>query len=261
MKVHHLNCGTMLPPTARLVCHVLLVETGNGLVLVDSGYGLEDIKDPARRVGPARFYVRPVLDREETAARQVERLGFRREDVRHIVLTHFDADHIGGLADFPDAHVHVTAAEARGSMHAPSWRERRRYRPAQWSHGPRIVEHTPDGDAWHGFAAARPLTEIDPGIALLALPGHTRGHAAVAVDAGDRWILHAGDAFYHYGTLDGRTPVPRALSGMETVIAWDLPQVRANHARLAELHRQGDPGLAIICAHDPTLYERLRDFS
>ncbi|MGV7507516.1 MBL fold metallo-hydrolase, partial [Mycobacterium kansasii] len=27
MKVHHLNCGTMHTPGARMVCHVLLLET------------------------------------------------------------------------------------------------------------------------------------------------------------------------------------------------------------------------------------------
>ena len=89
-----------------------------------------------------------MFDPEETAARQVERLGYRRADVRHIVLTHFDADHIGGLADFPDAQVHVTAAEAQGSMIAPSPHEKLRYRAAQWAHHPKIVEHTPDGEPW-----------------------------------------------------------------------------------------------------------------
>ncbi|MFJ9631817.1 MBL fold metallo-hydrolase [Streptomyces sp. NPDC101175] len=258
MKVHHLNCGTMHPPGARLVCHVLLIETANGLVLVDSGYGLADIADPKRRVGASRFYVRPVFDEEETAARQIERLGFRRDDVRHIVLTHFDVDHIGGLSDFPHAEIHLTVDEARGAVHAPSWRERVRYSSAQWAHGPKLVEHRPDGEKWRGFAAARELDAVAPGIVLIALPGHTRGHAAVAVDAGARWILHTGDSFYHHGTLDGHSRVPGSVRVMEAVVAYDGKQVRDNHARLAELYRDADPDLVLVNAHDPHLYEQAR---
>jgi len=96
-------------------------------------------------------------------------------------------------------------------------------------------------------------------MALVSLPGHTRGHACVAVDAGHRWILHCGDAFYHYGTLDGLSRVPRALTAMESVVAWDLKRVRDNHDRLAELYQRQDPDLFIVNAHDPTLYERARD--
>ncbi|WTN17643.1 MBL fold metallo-hydrolase [Streptomyces canus] len=258
MKIHHLNCGTMLLPTAHLVCHVLLIETAGGLVLVDSGFGLDDIADPKRRVGPARRFVRPVFKAEETAAHQVERLGFSRDDVRHIVLTHFDADHIGGLSDFPRAHVHLTEAEALGSMISPSRREKIRYQAAQWAHGPKIVEHSPDGEKWRGFAAAKELDAIATGIVLISLPGHTRGHACVAVDTGIRWLLHAGDAFYHHGTIDGRTPVPAVLRAMEALVAWDLKRVRDNHARLAELYRHADPDLVIFSAHDPTLFEKVR---
>ena len=64
MRIHHLNTGTMCPigrrlvngtgsifQRARMVCHCLLVETDDGLALVDTGIGLDDIADPPR-LGP-----------------------------------------------------------------------------------------------------------------------------------------------------------------------------------------------------------------
>jgi glyoxylase-like metal-dependent hydrolase (beta-lactamase superfamily II) len=258
VKVHHLNCGTMLPPRApACVCHVLLVETDNGLVLVDAGFGLDDRADPPGRVGPVRFITRPVLVPTETAAHQIDQLGFRREDVRHIVVTHFDTDHVGGIADFPHAQIHVTAAEALAAFTAPTRQEKVRYGHQQWATELSIVEHSPEGEAWRGFAAAKELDEIASGIVLVSLPGHTRGHACIAVDAGHRWVLHCGDAFYHYGTLEG-THVPRSLWAMETAVAFDRKKVRDNHARLAELYRQAEPDLFILCAHDLEQYERAK---
>lgn len=137
-------------------------------------------------------------------------------------------------------------------MKAPSRREVR-FRAAQWAHGPTIVEHDPDGETWRGFAAAKELTAISPGVVLVSLPGHTRGHACVAVDAGHRWVLHCGDAFYYEGTLDGRSPVPVAIKLSESLIAFDRNAVRNNHARLTELYARQEPDLLIVSAHDPKL--------
>ncbi|OBJ86669.1 MBL fold metallo-hydrolase [Mycobacterium asiaticum] len=256
MKVHHLNCGSMNVPGVPLVCYVLLVETDHGLVLVDTGFGLRDCADPAR-VGPFRHVMRPAFDPAETAAHQIEALGFRRTDVRHIVVTHFDFDHIGGISDFPDAFVHVTAAEARGAVHAPSVRERVRYRGVQWAHQPKLVEHSPDGEAWRGFPAAKPLAEVGDGVILVPMAGHTRGHAAVAVDAGSHWILHCGDAFYHHGSLE-RSKVPFLLRLQEEMFSFNRRQLHDNQSRLAELYERRDPDLIIVCAHDPSLLDRAR---
>jgi glyoxylase-like metal-dependent hydrolase (beta-lactamase superfamily II) len=252
MKVHHLNCGSMDTPGAPVICHVLLVETDDGLVLVDSGFGLQDCLNPGR-IGLSRHLLRPRFDVEETAARQVERLGFRRDDVRHVITTHFDIDHIGGIADFPEARIHLTAAEAFGALKGPTRGERFRFRPGQWAHGPKIVEHDPSGEKWRGFAAAKELVAISPGIVLVSLPGHTRGHACVAVDAGHRWVLHCGDAFYYAGTVDGRSTVPLGLKISEMLVAYDRKVVRDNHARLSELYARRDPELLIVSAHDPKL--------
>lgn len=123
----------------------------------------------------------------------------------------------------------------------------------QWEHGPHLVEHPPEGEAWRGFPAAG---ELAPGLVLVPLPGHSRGHAAVAVDAGSHWVLHAGDACDHHGTLDG-TRVP-AVRVMEAAIAHDRRRVAENHERLAELARESPGDLLVVRAHDPALLDAAR---
>lgn len=261
MKVHHLNCGSMRPWGAPrgLVCHVLLIEAGRGLALVDSGLGLLDAAAPGRRFGFVRHFVRPVFAEHETAVRQVQTLGYDPADVRDIILTHFDADHAGGLADFPHARVHLTAAENQASLHPRTQVEKGRYRRAQRAHQPMIIEHHPaEGESWQGFASAVELTDVAAGVVLIALPGHTRGHAAVAVDAGDHWVLHVGDAFYHRAQIgdDGRAPL--SLLAMERLVAADWSRVKANHVQLQELWAHADRGLILVNAHDPALLDRAR---
>ncbi|GAC56276.1 hypothetical protein GOHSU_04_01450 [Gordonia hirsuta DSM 44140 = NBRC 16056] len=255
MKVHHLNYGTMRPRFTPdgLVCHVLLIETPRGLALVDTGIGTSYARAPGKTFGSVRHYVRPLYDDAETALAQVKALGFDPHDIRDIVVTHFDADHIGGVADFPWARIHLTSDEADAALSPKTLVEKERYLPANHEPLPTLVRHNPAaGDPWRGFAAATELTEINEGIVLLALPGHSRGHAAVAVDAGTHWVLHVGDSFYHHGQLDGGK-APLALTAMERVIAYDWPKVRENHARLAELWRAADPDLLLVNAHDPQL--------
>ena len=44
---------------------------------------------------------------------------------------------------------------------------------------------------------ARPvLTGFSSEVLLIPLFGHTLGHCGVAVQQGDRWLLHVGDAYY-----------------------------------------------------------------
>ncbi|HEY5206135.1 MAG TPA: MBL fold metallo-hydrolase, partial [Roseiarcus sp.] len=144
MRIHHLNCGSLCPRGGKLFggsggplspapmcCHCLLIEGDDGMILVDSGLGVEDVNEPRRLGFLFNAMLRPRLDVAETALRQVADLGFRPSDVRHIVPTHLDLDHAGGIADFPDAAVHIFADELRAASHRSTIGERNRYRKVQ----------------------------------------------------------------------------------------------------------------------------------
>ncbi len=148
--IHHINCGSLhAPPNPKAICHCLLLEDEDGLALVDAGIGLLDVQQPLERIG------QPLIDiggfqfhEEDTAVRQVEKLGFRTTDVTHVVLTHCDPDHVGGLADFPHADVHVAEEE-----HASVRRGRFRYLPLQFAHGPVWKTYPASTRRWFGLEA------------------------------------------------------------------------------------------------------------
>ena len=272
MRVHHIDCATMCPLSrrllngdgglferARLVAHCLLVVTdAHGLILVDTGVGDADVRDLRGRLGGA-FVALTGIGKVpfKTAAEHVVALGYAINDVRHILVTHLDLDHAGGLGDFPNAVVHVHADEHTAAL-TPTWRERERYRPCHWAHGPKWAQYAGDGGAWMGFAAARDLAGLPPEVLAVPLPGHTRGHACIAVRSGGKWLLHAGDAFFHRSAVEhGGAPMPAGLRAFEDVVAMNRPQVHANHARLRELARDHGGEVTVFCAHDPVQFARL----
>jgi glyoxylase-like metal-dependent hydrolase (beta-lactamase superfamily II) len=265
MRVHHLNCVTMCPPIAgavgprgHMVAHCLLVESEAGLVLVDTGIGRDDLADPGRRLGRGfLFFARPKLDPAETAHARITALGFSPDDVRHVVVTHLDVDHAGGLPDFPRARVHTYAAEHAAAMARASFLERERYRSVQWKHQPEWVLHQVEGERWLGFDCVKQAGGLPPEILLVPLHGHTRGHCAVAVRAGDGWLLHCGDAYFHHRELDEKPSCPAGLAAFQRLVAVDDKARRHNQRRLRELHAS-HPEVRIFCAHDPDDLDALR---
>jgi glyoxylase-like metal-dependent hydrolase (beta-lactamase superfamily II) len=277
MRVHHLNCGTCCPAggalfdgssagtRAHLVCHCLLIESEAGLVLVDTGYGTRDVAAPERRL--ARFFralCNPQLRPEETARAQLIARGFDPADVRHILLTHLDFDHAGGIEDFPNAAVHLLSrerevAEARAGG---AFVGRRRYRPQQWDEAENWRLYAAGGgERWFGFDAVRQLEGLPPEILLVPLAGHSWGHAGVAIREDDgQWLFHAGDAYFHRGEMGGDAyHCPPGLRVYQRLMDVDRRARRDNQRRLRRLSLDHAGELRLFCAHDAVEFALLAE--
>jgi glyoxylase-like metal-dependent hydrolase (beta-lactamase superfamily II) len=195
MVIHYLNCFTCharVPSRFQSGALCLLIETGQGLVLVDTGLGQEDY---LHRVAMHRIFQAVMIvpmNPEEAAVRQVARLGYRPEDVRHIVLTHMHFDHCGGLPDFPQARVHVHRREYEAFLGRPRRWTDLAYVRRHVAHGPHLELYDDTGESWFDLAAIR--LPFEPEMWLVPLPGHTRGHCGVAVKTETGWLFHVGDA-------------------------------------------------------------------
>ena len=195
MDIHFLNCFTCnarVPSDWRSGALCLLIETEQGLVLVDTGPGREDY---AHRTGIMRaFQVVTIvpLDPQEAAVHQVARLGYQPEEVRHIVLTHMHFDHCGGLPDFPQATVHVHRRELEAFTGRPRRWTDLAYVRRHIAHQPKLAPYDATGESWFDLPAIR--LPFEPEMWLVPLFGHTRGHCGVAIQTGAGWLFHVGDA-------------------------------------------------------------------
>jgi glyoxylase-like metal-dependent hydrolase (beta-lactamase superfamily II) len=278
MRIHHLNCISTCPAGGRLMdgrtdsmvrrgelsCHCLLVETAQCLVLVDTGFGLRDVADPRSRL--SAFFlamVKPDFREDMTAVRQIRRLGYDPRDVQHIVLSHLDFDHAGGLDDFPHATVHMMAVEHDYAAKQKTWLDRQRFRPQQWGTRANWRFYAADiGDSWFGFECVRTLTGLPPQIVMVPTIGHTHGHAAIGVERPNGWLLHAADAYFYRGEMD--LDRPHCTPGLR-FYQWMMEKNRGarlwNQHRLRELKRAHGQSVEVFCAHDVVEFERLSGHS
>ena len=258
MTVPHLNCGTLHPPSqllvngrggltapATLVCRCLLVPAGKYWALIDAGLGMSDLRDPRGRLGDTFLRrVRPALDPEETAIRQVQKLDIDPHDVRSIILTHHDLDHVGGISDFPWADVYVSRKQVDLIIPALRRDMARRLHPAQWSHTPQWAP-VDLLETWR----SRPARRVSDQLRLVALDGHIDGHCAVVIDREGRSpLIHAGDAI-----MDARTDLfggsaPLGLLAFQYKTRTDARAWKESRAWLKECV---DDGMDVVCSHDP----------
>ena len=261
MNIQHLNCGSLVAPFVNIqsLVYCLLVETSQGLVLIDTGFGTRDYDDPTLKMRFFLSYMGVPRLKEETALSQVINLGYKPEDVKHIIQTHLHIDHAGGLIDFPWAEVHVHQDEY-DAIQNPRGLMEFAYVQYHWAHGPNWVIHGNNGESWFGLQAIQILRSKEADFFLIPLPGHTRGHCGVAIGKPGDWLLHCGDAASPYhsgGDLHDRGEAAYALRFFPDrltnhILGGHVPKLRAL------LRKYGDEVKA-VSAHDMFSFREYND--
>jgi glyoxylase-like metal-dependent hydrolase (beta-lactamase superfamily II) len=205
MSIHLLNCFTCnarWPSALKTGMACLLVETDQGLVLVDTGLGLDDYTDPVWMTRLFRVITIMPFDPNEAAVNRIRQLGYNPEEVRNIILTHMHFDHCSGLPDFPRAKVHVHRHEYDAFTEGKIRQFTEfAYIPHYITHKPEFVLYDRIDSKWYEFDAIR--LPFEPEMYFIPLHGHSRGLCGVTIKTSQGWFFHAGDAGAVY---DNETP-------------------------------------------------------
>ncbi|MFB6346822.1 MAG: MBL fold metallo-hydrolase [bacterium] len=269
MDVHHLNCcpmhpfgkrfingeGSYLEP-AELVTHCLLLDVSGGLILVDTGLGRLDLHDPSRLGTLVNLTMNPSRSPDPTAYTRISNLGYDPAEVKHIFVTHLDMDHVGGLADFPEASIHLLEEEYQAAQDPPLM-ERLRYRQQLWEHNPNWTPYSSRGEDWFGFPSLQPLPDEVPELRMVPLPGHSAGHCGIAVKQNDGWLLHCGDAYFDANEMSPDDPsCTPGLRLQQKMISHDNRVRIETQNKLRDLIKHSE--VDTVCSHSP---EEYREFS
>ncbi len=82
----------------------LIQHPEKGWILYDTGY-TEKFYEATKKY-PNKIYAlatKVIITPEEEVISQLHNYGIKPEDIKHVIITHFHADHVAGLKDFPQA--------------------------------------------------------------------------------------------------------------------------------------------------------------
>lgn len=233
----------MVPLYAFLIEH-----PQHGAMLFDTGINWNQAHDHRNYYkGPL---LRAAFDEDEYSLDEAQQLlaqlrtrGLDPSDIKTVALTHLHEDQLGGVRDLPGARFLVSAADWT-SRNLGIFLFRRTPSLKGVLTDPQRVQFT-DGP-FHSFESSQDVFG-DGSVVLLPTPGHSAGHMAVFIDAGDWQLLCAGDTLYTLRHL--ATDQLRPIMLGKKAQSQQLESI----ARIRTL-RTEVPGIIIAPGHDHTDY-------
>nr|WP_268821601.1 MBL fold metallo-hydrolase [Octadecabacter dasysiphoniae] len=222
----------------------VILHPEHGPVLIDTGYTSHALIG-SRRSAALRLYSRilgPVLNPVGQPTAVLAALGCKPEDVKTIIVTHFHADHVSGLRDFPnarfvvdgDAWAHVSSASAVANLRHGVFDE---LLPDDFKDRMVPLGSCPD------TAMGRDVFG-DGSLITVALPGHAVGHFGVWINTAPRPVFYAVDAQW----LRKAAVEHRTVGYPARLIMDDFGAYKRSSDLVAQQIAQGKD---VVFCHDP----------
>jgi glyoxylase-like metal-dependent hydrolase (beta-lactamase superfamily II) len=243
----------------RLVCHslaVLLHHANFGWLFWDTGYAQRMLEVTRRLPFLLYRYATPLCLRPELAAiEQLARWKLTSRDIRRVIISHFHADHIAGLLDFPNAEFIASRAAyqdiaSRRGLNAL----RRAYipdlLPSDFYERAELLASF-DGTSLPGLGQTHDLFG-DRSLLLVELPGHARGQIGLLANTERGPILFAADGCWMRRSIRERCPPSRITH----LFVDDPPAVLNTIYRLHDFTEKC-PEVLIVPSHCPEAYAEI----
>jgi len=223
-------------PDARnrilLAMRCLYVETPTARILVDTGAG--DWGTPELRAAYA-------IRNEGSPTRledSLRALGVEPGDIDVVVLTHLHFDHAGGATRRAGGRIAPSFPNARHVVRRGEWEvARSRDRRLASAYDPEALEPL---ESLGLLDLPEHGAEIVPGVRLVDMPGHTRDHQGVLIEAGDETVCYPADL------------VPTAAHIPPSwIMAYDVEPLVTWSEKERWLTRAAREGWRLAFEHDP----------
>lgn len=234
----------------------LLRHPRHGVFLFDTGYTPRFLE--ATRAFPYSIYGRlsPVVVSERLTLRaQLAELGIKPSDVRGIIVSHFHADHVAGLRDFPEAEFIASercwsAVAGRRGFGALGRAFLPSLLPDDFAKRLRTFEHFRDP----GIGPFEQTHDLfgDGSVRLVDISGHAAGQIGALVQTGPerRTLLAADGAWTLGGVAANKPPHPLTYTFIDSV-----RELRTSLGKLHEFARLY-PSVEIVPTHCPEIAAR-----
>ena len=201
----------------------LIEHPDAGLILFDTGYSQSFFEQTARLPQAIYRWLLPVTLSDKKALRfALEPLGVRPQDISHVILSHFHADHISGVSDFPKARLWCSGE---------GWDELSGLRgvrallkgfipgllPPDFSSRVSFFEDRPRYSQATGLGNGYPSFDVlgDGSLVAVSLPGHSEGHFGLMCRLeNDETVFLSGDASWSLEAIRNFRPPPVITTGL-----------------------------------------------